>query len=1029
MKRMIHRGLALLFAMLMLFSIMLPTGAMAEAGAEETPDQSKTTEQAAETGPSEKKEQSDNLDQLSSDATPEQNKTIPEKTNEIVENTSTTSMQNSSPVDTTAEQQKQESSGSETVPGAGADADTNAQKPTTDLSGDSSTSGSQQKQEGGVSGIQSAAAKAAAPAGAASGSGTLTAADGSKKTTRTATGRELFVDAVNGSDEAGNGTFEAPFASLQTALEAAAGLGVDAELCLLSNVTLTGTIRILGQNVTITSNEGSFKIFRSEDFQAGEEGLENLMFEIGSSDPDLEQNPGGSLLLDHVIVDEQGLKADPEQDAIVAVFEGGKLILAEEAYLLNYGGNSAVHIHDGAELTVSSTAWILDMNDIPADGTEAVLKDEGSSVVEEEGSIILSHGQTYDEVYGKTNEESEEIGQSGETGNLLSSGNPTSGNDTGKEADDNDVDKVDKSFDDKNTNGINGVVQEDGKDKADETKNNTFGDDSNPDQKETDGSITLGANRVLKLQQGAPTDAIILSAASSDTESSPFKLAAPDSISSSDVSSVITIPSVPTSATGYEIPYQVSINPGEILGSFLPKTVLEFAAQGLESLSITTTVTLGADSLGRTPLPETAATGNPNVVMHMSPDPSFLKVESAVYDSDSYIITVNLSLGTGSVDNLYSPVTLNFRTVFLSDGYDAHIGETVTSTAKVDNVSGVTTINSYSFDHSFTDVESSATTKILGVKNATLTYDVNGGIGGPTPVKVEVAPDDSYPLELSNVPSHDEAGIEGKTYPVVFCGWTLKKDTKIYTTEDRGNGPETKETLDITEGEKITVYAAYSYDKNKDGTPDVNQRLLTLSFDANGGSGAPDPIIVDAGKLEGISIEIPSKEPTRKYYTFLGWSKDENATEAEYKYNADRKAKRDITIAHDTCLYAVWQENPVYTLYFNGNGGTNVPASVSARSDNGVAEMTIPTQKPTRTGRTFVGWAAERYGSAAFDPGEKVKLTGGNVTLYAIWQRNSSSGSAPRTGDESNTALYVTLAVGSAAAVGLIVWFLKRRKR
>ena len=118
MKRMIHRGLALLFAMLMLFSIMLPTGAMAEAGVEETPDQSKTTEQAAETGPSEMKEQSDNLDQLSSDATPEQNKTIPEKTNEIVENTSTTSMQNSSPVDTTAEQQKQESSGSETVPGA-----------------------------------------------------------------------------------------------------------------------------------------------------------------------------------------------------------------------------------------------------------------------------------------------------------------------------------------------------------------------------------------------------------------------------------------------------------------------------------------------------------------------------------------------------------------------------------------------------------------------------------------------------------------------------------------------------------------------------------------------------------------------------------------------------------------------------------------------------------------------------------------------------------------------------------------------
>ena len=174
-------------------------------------------------------------------------------------------------------------------------------------------------------------------------------------------------------------------------------------------------------------------------------------------------------------------------------------------------------------------------------------------------------------------------------------------------------------------------------------------------------------------------------------------------------------------------------------------------------------------------------------------------------------------------------------------------------------------------------------------------------------------------------------------------------------------------------------------------------------------------------------MTIPRIWP-RKYYTFLGWSKDENATEGEYKYNAERKAKRDITIAQDTCLYAVWQENPIYTLYFNGNGGTNVPNAVSARSDNGVAELTIPTQKPTRTGRTFVGWATERYGAAAFDPGEKVKLTGGDVTLFAVWERNSSSGVGPRTGDESNTALYVVLVMGSVVAIGLIVWFLKKRK-
>ena len=78
-----------------------------------------------------------------------------------------------------------------------------------------------------------------------------------------------------------------------------------------------------------------------------------------------------------------------------------------------------------------------------------------------------------------------------------------------------------------------------------------------------------------------------------------------------------------------------------------------------------------------------------------------------------------------------------------------------------------------------------------------------------------------------------------------------------------------------------------------------------------------------------------------------------------------------------------------------------------------------------------MGWATERYGAAAFDPGEDVRLTGGDVTLYAVWERNSrwSTDGAPKTGDESNVGLYAALAIGSAGVLFALFRVLKKRKK
>ena len=78
---------------------------------------------------------------------------------------------------------------------------------------------------------------------------------------------------------------------------------------------------------------------------------------------------------------------------------------------------------------------------------------------------------------------------------------------------------------------------------------------------------------------------------------------------------------------------------------------------------------------------------------------------------------------------------------------------------------------------------------------------------------------------------------------------------------------------------------------------------ITLTYNPNGGIGAPDPETQKVEKGQSAIFTVSAKEPTRENYNFKGWSTDENATTAEYK-GGDR-----ITINQNTTLYAVWEEN------------------------------------------------------------------------------------------------------------------------
>lgn len=71
----------------------------------------------------------------------------------------------------------------------------------------------------------------------------------------------------------------------------------------------------------------------------------------------------------------------------------------------------------------------------------------------------------------------------------------------------------------------------------------------------------------------------------------------------------------------------------------------------------------------------------------------------------------------------------------------------------------------------------------------------------------------------------------------------------------------------------------------------------TVSYNANGGSGAPG----NQTKTYGQTLKLSSTIPTRKNYNFLGWGTSAGSTTVAYKAGADYTANAAIT------LYAIWE--------------------------------------------------------------------------------------------------------------------------
>ena len=92
---------------------------------------------------------------------------------------------------------------------------------------------------------------------------------------------------------------------------------------------------------------------------------------------------------------------------------------------------------------------------------------------------------------------------------------------------------------------------------------------------------------------------------------------------------------------------------------------------------------------------------------------------------------------------------------------------------------------------------------------------------------------------------------------------------------------------------------------NGSGGGNARSNYCTITYNANGGSGAPSPQTVEKGKNFYVSKTIPY----RSGYSFLGWSGSRNASYATISPGHEVYSNADYTI------YAVWASGSVRTGY------------------------------------------------------------------------------------------------------------------
>ena len=280
------------------------------------------------------------------------------------------------------------------------------------------------------------------------------------------------------------------------------------------------------------------------------------------------------------------------------------------------------------------------------------------------------------------------------------------------------------------------------------------------------------------------------------------------------------------------------------------------------------------------------------------------------------------------------------------------------------------------------------------VTQFTVSFDANGGTGEMSPADVDADAEYTVPGSTFTAPA-------GK----VFDSWNTAAD---------GTGTKYMPQDAPAIHENMTLFAQWV------AAPATK---CTVTFDANGGTGAMDMLTADLG----TTVTLPASTFTRDGYVFAGWNTAADGTGTAIVNGGQ------LTLGSDATLYAQWKTAD--TKFINGiqnnltvttTAGTapTLPATASVRwSDGSTTNETVTWNTPANYADLYA--KAGTFEVTGTVQGHNVKCT---VTVTAA--ANQPQNGIAKTGDTTdNTPIYIAAGVGVVVVVLAIVLILKSRKK
>ena len=280
------------------------------------------------------------------------------------------------------------------------------------------------------------------------------------------------------------------------------------------------------------------------------------------------------------------------------------------------------------------------------------------------------------------------------------------------------------------------------------------------------------------------------------------------------------------------------------------------------------------------------------------------------------------------------------------------------------------------------------------VTHFTVSFDANGGTGEMSPADVDADAEYTVPGSAFTAPA-------GK----VFDSWNTAAD---------GTGTKYMPQDAPAIHENMTLFAQWV------AAPATK---CTVTFDANGGTGAMDVLTADLG----TTVTLPASTFTRDGYVFAGWNTAADGTGTAIVNGGQ------LTLGSNATLYAQWKTAD--TKFINGiqnnltattTAGTapTLPATASVRwSDGSTTNETVTWNTPANYADLYA--KAGTFEVTGTVQGHNVKCT---VTVTAA--ANQPQNGIAKTGDTTdNTPIYIAAGVGVVVVILAIVLILKSRKK